>query len=80
MKQKSDLHPGLVWGALAILIILIGGWFFMGTRGATEMVDKSKVDMVDGPSVLPGQPGYRERTTDPPVGESSAGQQPDGRP
>ncbi|MCC6686982.1 MAG: hypothetical protein IT205_08330 [Fimbriimonadaceae bacterium] len=64
---KKELHPAAVWGAIGLLVVLIGGWFYMSTKGSSEMVDKTKVDMKDEDPPRPGQPGYRQRTTDAPL-------------
>ncbi|MBL8059537.1 MAG: hypothetical protein JNK63_02345 [Chthonomonas sp.] len=66
--QKKELHPAAIWGAIGLLVVIIGGWFFASTRESTEMVDPKTVDLKDEDPPRPGQPGYRERLTDPPVG------------
>lgn len=66
--MKKEIHPGVI---AAVLVLVIGGAiaFFM-TRGnpPTEKVDLKTLDpksLADPEPIKRGQPGYKERTTDP---------------
>ena len=66
--QKKELHPGVMWGALGLVALIIAGLFLMSARESSEIVDPATVDLIDKDPPRPGQEGYRQRTTDQPVG------------
>ena len=69
--MKKEIHPGVF---IAVLVLLIGGAvvaFMMSGAGATDKVDIKTLDPSEFKDEDPprrGEPGYRERITDP-VGE-----------
>ena len=63
--MKKELPQGAVIGAIVLVVVIVGAWFFMSTRESTEKIDLKTVDMKDEDPPRPGQPGYKERTTDP---------------
>ncbi len=64
--SKQPVPPGVAIGAIALVVLLVAGWFFMSSRDNTAKVDLKAVDMKDEDPIRPGQPGYRERTTEAP--------------
>lgn len=66
MKNK-EIPPAAFIGAIVLLLLIVGGWYFMSTRESTQKIDLKTVDTKDEDPPRPGQPGYRERTTDAPV-------------
>ncbi|MBS1705422.1 MAG: hypothetical protein JST40_06080 [Armatimonadetes bacterium] len=65
MKDK-ELHPGAIAGIIAALVLIIAAGYYFGTKGPSGTVDLKEVDTKDTTPLRPGQPGYRERTTDSP--------------
>ena len=63
--MKKELPQGAVIGVIVLVVVIVGAWFFMSTRESTEKIDLKTVDMKDEDPPRPGQPGYKERTTDP---------------
>lgn len=68
--MKNSISPGLGWTIVAVVVVLagVGYWYFSSPRPAP--VDLSKVtqeQLEDKDPPHRGQPGYRERTTDPPT-------------
>lgn len=63
--MKKELPQGAVIGAIVLVVVIVGAWFFLSTRESTEKIDLKTVDMKDEDPPRPGQPGYKERTTDP---------------
>ncbi len=69
--MKKEIHPGVF---IAVLVLLIGGAvvaFMMSGGASTQKVDVKSLDPAELRDEDPpkrGEPGYRERTTDP-VGE-----------
>ncbi len=67
--MKKEIHPGVI---AAILVVVIGGviaGFMFSGRANSQKVDiksLSKEDLSDPEPARRGDPGYRERTTDPP--------------
>ena len=64
--SKQPVPPGVAIGAIALVVLLVAGWFFMSSRDNTTKVDLKAVDTKDEDPIRPGQPGYQERTTDTP--------------
>jgi len=67
--KNATLSPAVGWSIVAVLVILVVGGFFYFTSTKTEPLDLSKVtkeEIEDPDPPKRGQPGYRERTTDPP--------------
>jgi predicted nucleotidyltransferase len=67
--MKKEIHPGVF---IAVLVLLIGGAivaFMMSGGGSdTKKVDVKSLDpasLLDEEPPKRGEPGYRERTTDP---------------
>lgn len=66
--MKKELHPGAIIAALVLVIGAAVGIFMMSGGGSTEKVDVTTLDpksLEDPEPVKRGQPGYKERTTDP---------------
>ena len=63
--MKKELPQGAVIGAIVLVVVIVGAWFFLSSRESTEKIDLKTVDMKDEDPPRPGQPGYQERTTDP---------------
>lgn len=69
MKDNS-ISPAVGWSIVAVLVILVVAGFFYFTAPKTEPLDLSKVtkEQIEDPDPPKrGQPGYRERITDPPA-------------
>ena len=68
MKKEIDPKVGFgIGGAILLLLILVG--YFALNRGPAK-IDVSNVpvaERADADPIHPGQPGYRERITDPPA-------------
>lgn len=66
--MKKEIHPGVI---AAVAVLLIGGLiaFFMSQGSApSEKVDVKTLDpqsLRDPEPIKRGEPGYKERTTDP---------------
>lgn len=66
--MKKEIHPGVL---IAVLVLVVGGvvaFFMMQNNTATEKVDIKSLDpksLEDPEPIKRGQPGYKERTTDP---------------
>ncbi|MBX3115537.1 MAG: hypothetical protein KF836_13305 [Fimbriimonadaceae bacterium] len=66
--MKKEIHPGVI---AAVLVLLVGGviaFFVMSGSPSTEKVDLKTLDpksLEDPEPIKRGQPGYKERTTDP---------------
>ncbi len=65
--MKKEIPQGAVIGAIGLVVVIVAAWFFLGTQAPTGKVDLQEVDLKDEEPLKPGQPGYRERTTDPPA-------------
>lgn len=66
--MKKELHPGVIIAALVLVIGAAIGIFVMSSGGTTEKVDITTLDpksLEDPEPPKRGQPGYKERTTDP---------------
>jgi len=66
--MKKEIHPGVI---VAVLVLLVGGAiaiFMMSGSTSSEKVDLKSLDpksLEDPEPIRRGQPGYKERTTDP---------------
>jgi hypothetical protein len=66
--MKKEVHPGVI---AAILVVVVGGviaFFMFKGNPPSEKVDVKKLDaksLRDPEPPKRGQPGYKERTTDP---------------
>lgn len=68
MKDNS-ISPTVGWSIVAVLVVLAVVGFFYFTSPRPEEVDLTKVtpeQLEDRDPPRRGQPGYRERITDPP--------------
>lgn len=68
--KNATLSPAAGWSIVAVLVVLVVAGFFYFTAPKTEPLDLSKVtpeQLEDKDPPHRGQPGYRERTTDPPT-------------
>lgn len=68
--MKNTISPGIGWAIVAVVVVLAGAgyWYFSSPR--PESLDVTKVtqeQLEDRDPPKRGQPGYRERTTDPPT-------------
>lgn len=66
--MKKEIHPGFTIAALVLVVGVAIGFFVMNSGGATKKVDVyslDREDLRDPEPVKRGQPGYKERTTDP---------------
>jgi len=79
--MKTEIKPAVAFGiGGALVLVLILGYFFIQNR-APAVVDITKLPQSareDRNPPMPGQAGYRERTTDPPLAAGNGG--PAGRP
>lgn len=71
--MKKELSPGIIIAIIGVVVVGIAAFFIFGGGGGagTEKVDLKKLDpkdLRDEDPIRRGQPGYRERTTDPPTG------------
>lgn len=67
--MKNPLSPAVVWAIIVALVLVAGVGFWLATRDNTPQVDLTKVtkeELEDPDPPKRGQPGYRERITDPP--------------
>ncbi|MBL8041150.1 MAG: hypothetical protein JNM04_07360 [Chthonomonas sp.] len=65
---NKEIPPGVFIGVIVVLVLIIGGWFFLSGSASPAKVDLNKLDprdLRDEDPIRRGQPGYRERTTDP---------------
>lgn len=71
--MKKEVSPGVIIAIIGLVVVGIAAFFiFSGGGSGTEKVDVKKLDpkdLRDEDPVRRGQPGYRERTTDTPVGQ-----------
>jgi hypothetical protein len=71
--MKKEISPGAIVAIIGVLVLAIAAFFIFGGGGGagTEKVDLKKLDpkdLRDDEPIKRGQPGYRERTTDPVTG------------
>ncbi|HRK22761.1 MAG TPA: hypothetical protein PLX06_13180 [Fimbriimonadaceae bacterium] len=69
MKDNA-INPVVGWSIVAVLVVLAVVGFFYFTNPKPDQVDLTKIskeDLEDRDPPKRGQPGYRERITDPPA-------------
>ncbi|MBW7929132.1 MAG: hypothetical protein H3C58_13820 [Fimbriimonadaceae bacterium] len=67
--MKSQLSPVVVWVIIGLVVVVAGFFVWRATDPPAQKVDLTKVtkeDLEDPDPPKRGQPGYRERITDPP--------------
>ncbi|MCW5941261.1 MAG: hypothetical protein KIS66_03460 [Fimbriimonadaceae bacterium] len=67
--MKNPLNPAVVWAIIVAVVLVAGVSIWLATRTNTQPVDLTKVtkeQLEDPDPPKRGQPGYRERITDPP--------------
>ncbi len=66
--MKKELHPGVIVAVVVVVLgIAVAAIMMTGNQGS-EKVDLKKMDpasLQDNEPIKRGQPGYKERTTDP---------------
>ncbi len=68
--MKKELNPVVVIVAIVVVLAGIVAAVVMNGNAGTQKVDVKKIDPADLRDAEPikrGQPGYRERITDPPT-------------
>jgi nitrogen fixation-related uncharacterized protein len=68
--MKKEIHPGVLVAVIALVAIGIGAAFFISSSQSGQKVDLKSIDprdLRDDEPIRRGQPGYRERITDPPT-------------
>lgn len=68
--MKNGINPAVGWTVVVVAVVAIVAGFFWFTSPRTEKLDVTKVtpeQLEDRDPPKRGQPGYRERTTDPPT-------------
>lgn len=66
--MKKEIHPAVIVAAIVLLVGGVIAFFMMSGNAPTEKVDIKTLDpesLKDPEPVKRGQPGYKERTTDP---------------
>lgn len=66
--MKQEVKPGIVIAIVAVLVLGVAAYFIFGGGGQPDVIDIKKIDpkiLRDDPPPRRGEPGYRERTTDP---------------
>lgn len=67
--MKNPLNPIVVYVIIGLVVVGIGIFIWRSTDAAPQQVDLTKVtkeELEDADPPKRGQPGYRERITDPP--------------
>lgn len=68
-QRGKEIPQGVFFAIIAVVVLILAGWFFVSTRASSEKVDLKKLDprdLRDEDPIRRGQPGYRERITDQP--------------
>jgi hypothetical protein len=68
--MKKEIDPKLAFVGLGLVVVLVSAFFFIRSSQQPAQVDvknlpREEIEDVDPPKR--GQPGYRERITDPPA-------------
>jgi len=66
--MKKEIHPGVIVAVIVLILAVVVGIFMTTSNQGTEKVDIKQLDpksLEDGEPIKRGEPGYKERTTDP---------------
>jgi|GEM_PF-2458762 len=67
--RGKEIPQGVFIAVVAVVVLIIVGWFIMSGNASSAKVDLKKLDprdLRDEEPIRRGQPGYRERITDQP--------------
>jgi len=67
--NKKEINPAIAITIIVAIVVIGVGAFWFATNpspGKVDLSTKTQADLEDLDPPKPGQPGYRERLTDPP--------------